>query len=254
MIRASMNLLTPMSIITSFSDFFRQSDRELSSVDALTSSIEVAARMLMETHVIELIPVLGLAVKGLKVKDAVSDHLLANKLTAFLQGTGTLSREERECAAEGLFKDKRSAQKSGEKLLMVLDRMTDAVKPELLGKLFKRFAGGYIDTVQLRRLSMAVEVGFVDDFQDLLNPSQEETLSDEDIQDCRRRLVHTGLTAIHVYRSGGGKVLTHFQFTKLGLLFYEVVNGKPPSLACDIKFALTNELNLEDVRRSVRKI
>lgn len=242
-----------MSIVATFTKFFEYSDKELNTVEALTSSVEIATHLVIESRIAEAIPVLGLVVKAFKARASLSDHLLARKLSGFLEGTGELSAKERQIAAE-MFSDDKRAQMSGEKLVMLLDRMTDSHKPVILGKLFKRFTIGLINVDQLRRLAMSVETGYVDDLKDLLHPLQEESLSYEDIQDCRRRLVHTGLTAVHVYQNGSGEILTYFQFTKLGLLFYELVNEHPPSLACDKTFALQNALPLQQIQRSTHRI
>ena len=236
-----------MNVITGFTDFFSRSDREFNTVEALTSSVEVATRLLLETHIVEAIPALGLVVKLMRAKNATSDHLLARKVEGFLQGTGKLTAQQREAAVHEMFEDRDEAQRAGEHLVMMLDRVTDTEKPTYLGKLFRHFASGRIDHDQLRRLSMAVENGFMDDLKHLLHPLQEERLSAEEIQDCRRRLMHTGLTSMHVYRHPGRGVVAYYQLTKTGMLFYELVNGRTPSLSIDTLFALENDIDLDTV-------
>lgn len=191
----------------------------------LTMSVgEFAVDTVTKGDVLEAVPFVNLAFKALKAKDSISDAMFKNKLVLFVNGIGELSEEERRKVAEHFLRDE--GKKAGETLLLVLDRLTDLDKPELLGFLFKEFANGRLTAEQLRRLTVAVDVGFADDLRDLLDEQLQGT--SERSQDCRRRLVPTGLTFLHV--AGGLDVAGEmtYHFTELGRLFYSLVHKTQP--------------------------
>lgn len=207
-----------------FTSFFSSLDREHPVLEAVLTTAEAVTHAVAKSQLVEVIPFVGAAVKLLQAKDSIADRLYAAKLASFIRGVGTFDQAARDQAAAHLLRHGNA--KLGDTLLLVLDRMTDLDKPELLGLLFKAFAKGELTAPQLRRLAVAVDVGFADDLRELLDPHA--VLSAQQVQDCRRRLVPTGLTAIHVDSVPGGAVLTSYHFTELGVLFYKLVNGKAP--------------------------
>lgn len=189
---------------------------------ALTVS-EVIADANVADATLEAIPFVDLVFKVLKAKDAIADALYARKLVGFIRGIGDLSDFDRNRIAEELIGDEGT--KVGETLLLVLDRVTDLEKPELLGFLFRQFSEKRITGPQLRRLSEAVDAGFADDLQVFLDPDQ--SFSEAEIQDCRRHLTHTGLTVLTVL-TGWDAGPTRYDLTDLGELFFELVRDFGP--------------------------
>jgi hypothetical protein len=185
---------------------------------------EFAADTVTKGDVLEAVPFVNIAFKALKAKDSIADAMFANKLVLFVNGIGELSEEELRSAKEQFLRD--DGKKAGETLLLVLDRITDLDKPELLAFLFKQFVNGELSAEQLRRLSVAVDVGFADDLRELLTPMAGR--SEEEAQDCRRRLMPTGLTSIHIGSGYGNAGESSYHYTELGALFFRLVNGFPP--------------------------
>jgi len=199
-----------------------KNDRPL--LDLTMTVGEFAVDTITKGEVLEAVPFVNLAFKALKAKDSVADAIYANKLVLFVNGIGELTDDELAKASEQLLQD--DGKKAGETVLLVLDRITDLDKPELLGFLFKQFAVGLLTSEQLRRLSIAVDVAFGDDLRDFLDP--EARRSQEQEQDCRRRLVPTGLTFLHIASGFGVGGDSSYHFTVLGSLFYSLVNEFPP--------------------------
>jgi hypothetical protein len=185
---------------------------------------ELAADTATKGDLLEAVPFVSLAFKALKAKDSISDAMFANKLVLFINGIGELSDDERGRPREKFLQD--GGKKAGETLLLVLDRVTDLDKPELLAFLFKQFVNELISSEQLRRLCVAVDVGFADDLRDLLTP--EAGRSEQEKQDCRRRLMPTGLTAIHIGNRYDDLAESSYHYTELGALLFRLVNGYPP--------------------------
>jgi len=76
-----------------------------------------------------------LAKAGIAIKDA----LLFRKLIVFLKETSSVPEEDRKKIVESL-NDSRTAEKFGEKLIILLERMDSSQKSSLLGKTFRILA------------------------------------------------------------------------------------------------------------------
>jgi hypothetical protein len=208
-----------------FIKLLNKPEKDRPMLDVTVGAGELAAEMLTNEAVLEAVPIVSFAVNALKAKDSVVDAIYANKLVRFVNGIGELTKEDIQLAREKFLRD--DGKKAGETLLLVIDRLTDLDKPELLGFLFKQFIMGHITSEQMRRLSVAVDVAFGDDLRDLLDP--ESKLSNEQMQDCRRRLAPTGLTFLFVASGFGVGGESSYHFTVLGKVFYQLVNGEAPN-------------------------
>lgn len=187
-------------------------------MEATLTAAEVVADVAMKGHLLEAIPFVGMAFKSLKALDTVRDVLYAEKLRRFLDGVGPgLSAAE----LARLQDDAGEARKAGETLLLILDRLTDLDKPELLGHLVRQFAAGRIEAIELRRLAVAVDVGFADDLRELLRPDDVT-----DPQEVRERLVAAGLARIHIGLTHNSDGDVTYHLTELGSLLFHVVNGE----------------------------
>ena len=203
-----------------FIKLFAEPKKDRPVLDLTLTVGELAADTVMKGDVLEAVPFVGLAFKALKAKDTVSDALYARKLVGFVNGIGDLAPKEREKAAAQLLKQ--DAQVAGETILLVLDRITDLDKPELLGLLFKHFALGRMTSEQLRRLAVAVDSAFGDDLRDFLWKPPEST--EEDVQDCLRRLAPSGLTFLNF--EPGTIRMPKYHFTELGTFLFGLVLGE----------------------------
>jgi hypothetical protein len=207
-----------------FAKLLKQPKKDRPVLDFAMTTGEVMADVATKGEVFALVPGVNWAFKALKAKDAIADAIYAKKLVEFINGIGEFSDDERAKAAAQF--EKAGATKAGETVLLVLDRITDLDKPALLGFLFRCFATGKLTAQQLRRLCVAVDFGFADDLLDLLDPDAK--LSKEEVQDCRRRLVPTGLTSLHIASGFGVGGESSHHYTRIGVLFFKLINGTDP--------------------------
>lgn len=207
-----------------FIKFLKQPKQDRPLLELTMTAGEQVVDAAIAGHVLEAVPFVDYAFKALKAKDSIADAMFRNKLVLFVNGIGQLSNEELRKAKNEFLKDE--GKKAGETLLLVLDRITDLDKPELLGFLFKQFVNGRLTPEQLRRLTVAVDVGFGDDLRDLLDPNLQA--AGERTEDCRRRLVPTGLTFLHVAVGLDVAGQMSYHFTALGRLLYELVHKVAP--------------------------
>lgn len=209
-----------------FLKILRKPKKDRPVLDLAMTAGEVVSDTLTKGDALEAIPIVNLALKVVKAKDSIADSIYASKLVGFVNGIGDFTSEEREKAAAQFLKD--DATKAGETVLLVLDRITDLDKPALLGFLFKQFAIGHITSEELRRLAVAVDIAFADDLRDFLTPRSQQVGSEEQQEDCRRRLTPTGLTFLHIEGGGfdAGSEPKYYS-TRLGAAFFQLVNGSP---------------------------
>jgi hypothetical protein len=85
-----------------------------------------------------------------------------------LQELNGFPQEAREKLRAKAAESPEEAEKVGNTLLLVIERVSDLDKPRLLGQLFIAYLDSVISADDLRRLVHAVDVAFVDDLQKLL--------------------------------------------------------------------------------------
>jgi hypothetical protein len=96
----------------------------------------------------------------------------------------------------------------GETALLVIDKLSDLNKAELLGFYFACFLGGHLDQYQFKRISAAIDSAFIDDIHTFLNSGRDELLSKKQFMVS---LFSSGITAI----TAGKKI------SKSGELYFE---------------------------------
>lgn len=192
-------------------------------LDAVATTAEVIADAAMRGDVLEAIPFVNLAVKALKGRDSIRDAFYAEKLVGFVKGIGELTPEDVLRMRQKLSDDD-EARKAGETLLLVLDRLTDLDKPELLGFVFRQFADGKFSSTELRRLAVAIDMAFADDLRIVLHRGYEERQA---LEDAKERLVAAGLARLRFGEGLKDESVVRYVSTPLGQLLFHVVNGFP---------------------------
>lgn len=187
-------------------------------LDLTMSTTELVMDLANKGDLLEAIPFANTVFKILKAKDSIADSIYANKLVGFIRGIGNLDENQKENLSNNLLKE--DAAKIGETLLLVLDRINDLDKPELLGFLFSCFASGQLNSEQLRRLVVSVDVAFSDDLADFLELDGKSNEIEQ--QACLRRLLPSGLTYFDVrFEEKSG---CSYHATELGMLFFKLKN------------------------------
>ncbi|MDO9372658.1 MAG: hypothetical protein Q7U07_08750 [Gammaproteobacteria bacterium] len=178
-------------------------------VEAALESSEVIADALMHGDVLAEVPLIGTAIKICKAADAIRDRAFAIKLMRFVQNLEDITEEQKQKLKKKMSGGDNEAQKVGETLLFVLERVTDLDKPILLSHLFLAYVDGVISSEELRRLSQAVDSAFGDDLHKLLTSQNPPDKSEEP---WMQYLVASGLT----------RLVAGQTFDEIGKLYYEV--------------------------------
>ncbi|MFZ2161090.1 MAG: hypothetical protein WAW02_02625 [Sideroxyarcus sp.] len=169
------------------------SSKDRPIVEAILEGGEVVADILMRGELLAEIPLIGTAIKVCKAADSIRDRAFAIKLSNFVLNLEGISEEQKDKLKEKMGAGTEEAQKVGETLFFILDRVTDLDKPILLSQIFLAYIDGVVSSEYLRRLCQAVDTAFPDDLQEFL--IAEVTLQKSDDR-WMRYLVPSGLTRL----------------------------------------------------------
>jgi hypothetical protein len=145
-------------------------------LEASLENIEAIIEGVSYVDVLIDVPVIGTAFKVLRGADAFRDKLFAAKISRFLKQLDKIPQSDIEKMRKKIADSPKESEKVGSTLLMVLDKVSDLDKPELLGKLFIAYLDNVISVDDLRRLIHAVDVAFVDDLLELIRSSPSDPL------------------------------------------------------------------------------
>jgi len=171
----------------------RQDSKDRPIVEAVLESGELIVDVLMHGDVLADIPFIGTAIKWCKAKDSIKDYAFASKLAQFVQNLEGISQEQRNGLKEKMNAGTEEAQKIGETLFFVLERVTDLDKPSLLAKIFLAYVDEIITGEELRRLCQAVDTAFSDDLQQLIDV---QLVPPKSAEPWMQHLVASGLTRL----------------------------------------------------------
>ncbi|HVY06389.1 MAG TPA: hypothetical protein VHB46_10485 [Burkholderiales bacterium] len=170
-------------------------DRPL--LEATMQNAEAAFDLATDNEAVRAIPIIGTAFKVAKGIDDLRSRAFAAKLANFVTAKELQTAKARDKLKNGIAESPEEAQKLGESLFLVLERMTDMEKPALLARLFAGYLDDRITSIELRRLAQAVDSAFVDDLKILESWSDKKAYIgglDLDEDKWRTNLLVTGLT------------------------------------------------------------
>ncbi|MCP5304361.1 MAG: hypothetical protein H6953_02850 [Chromatiaceae bacterium] len=177
-------------------------------LEASLEGAEALADSLIENEVVKNIPVVGTAIKIVSGTLDLREKLFVSKVQRFVQEIECLSKEEKWKFRRSVLSDEESMRRAGEAALLVLDKLSEMKKAELLGFYFACFLAGRLDQIQFRRVAAAIDTAFLDDLEEFLVLGADEQSSQKHYMES---LVSSGLTIITAGRT----------YADSGELFYE---------------------------------
>jgi hypothetical protein len=124
---------------------------------------EAALDSLINNEVIKDIPLIGTCVRLARATMSIPDLIFAKKVERFISVINSIPPERREQFHNRLETEAGLRRKTGELVVLTLDRSEDLQKAAIIGKLFSHFITGEISLDILRRLMFAVDRAFIDD-------------------------------------------------------------------------------------------
>ncbi len=177
-------------------------------LEASLEGAEAIVDSLVESEIIKSIPVVGTALKVISGSLDLRDKIFLSKVQRFIQEIEAISKDEKLKFKQNVTSDKESMTSVGEASLLILDKLSDLKKAELLGFYFSCFLSGHLDQYQFRRIASAIDMAFIDDIEKFLEQGTDELLSQKMFMEA---LFSSGLTVISAGKS----------WNDSGELFYE---------------------------------
>lgn len=179
----------------------------------------------LEEGVLKEIPMLKGIIACHKTWEAIHDQLFLRKVATFLLACPRFTEAEKEKFLEEHLKDTKHVNRLSDSIVLILDRLDDLEKPQMVAKAFAALVRSEIDLGTFRRIAAAIDIGFVKDLEQLIRvplPTADQMKS------LFPRLVRTGLTWIHgpTVPGEGGMARTQYQVSELGLVFIKCMNGQ----------------------------
>lgn len=201
-----------------------QNPKDRPVVEAALESGEAVTDILMRGEVLAEIPLIGTAIKICKAADSIRDRAFAIKLSRFVMNLESITKEQKNKLKEKMNAGTDEAQKVGEALFFVLERVSDLNKPLLLSKIFLAYIDDVVSSEELRRLCQAVDTAFADDLQQLLTIDSVPEMAKEPWMFC---LVTSGLTRLVGSGMLGDMGNLYCEITPLGQKLKHIIITQP---------------------------
>jgi hypothetical protein len=129
--------------------------------------LDVAFSKMTAAAIFSEIPVLDMFGRVYGIFNSVRDDLFLRTIVRFLKGCGNLTEEEKAKFQKQLKTDPASRRRAGENLLLILDRLDNFEKAELIGKVFAAKVRGEIDEDMFYRLATVITNASIVDLKNL---------------------------------------------------------------------------------------
>lgn len=168
----------------------------------LAEYAELGLDAVLDEGVLRDIPVVGTLVALARAGVGIRDRLFAKKLLRFLLALDKAPQEERREQIERLASDMKERQHVGEQLILLLDRMNDMRKAEILAFAFEALLREEIDRAQFQGLAQVI---------DMINPDLIPVYAQRRSRGFCQRIEPNAETA-HFFQCG----LVTIRFAKIG--------------------------------------
>ncbi len=192
--------------------------KERPLLEAVLENTEVIVDQFISNDLVKDIPLVGTALKSCKAVADIRDKLFLAKISRFLTELNSVRPEVKEVLKGKMTNNPEEAKKVGEVVLLVLDKMSDLEKPEILAKVFLAYIYDQVTFDDLRRITEAVTQAFVDDLRTLID---KDSIPDKSQEAYLRYLTSTGLTEIVSKESYDEAGNLYYELTELGRKFLE---------------------------------
>lgn len=202
-------------------------DQSISSdlVDGSIDIAEVGLEQLLGEGFLGALPGIGTFVKLLKGAQNIHDRIFVAKVAKFMFSLPALKEQEINKFVDKIHNDNKFKIKTGETLLLILDRIDDLEKPLYISKIFYYFITGTISFSDFKRLSFAVDQSYIDDLKFLCFGA--ENHPNEESVGYLNNLIRSGL-AENDYGplTMGGTTKPNIKISRYGEMLRAVMNDE----------------------------
>lgn len=143
--------------ITRIEDSLLNSIGDSQIIDSIADVAEQVLDNFLKDGFIKDIPILGHILKLWRGGKDISSYLFTKKLLRFLGPMSKIPENERQNFLIELSNDLDHRKEVGEHLLLLLERMDDLQKPEILAQIFSHYIEGKISYIEFKELGYAVD-------------------------------------------------------------------------------------------------
>ena len=165
----------------------------------------------------EMVPVINKMYKAIKIYTSVRDYMFRRKIESFIFHFYSLPKSTIDSIKSELKRSPEQAQRIGEHVLAILESYNDLQKARLLAELLAALMSKYIDFIEFKRLSHAINIAYVDDTERLIST---EVIPD-DMTDWMGALAGSGLSYFH--NDGTWKGVDKFKISQIGQKFRDAI-------------------------------
>jgi len=155
--------MKPKTLAPSLVDSFTEFDPAQITPDLL----EVTLDHLLDNAIIKDIPIVRTIAGIFKATVSIRDRALVKKLVKFLSSLNSVSTKARLQFKAKIDVDEKYKINVGEKLLLILERLDDMSKPNLIAHAFQAYIEEQIDFNMFQRLACAIDRSFYPDLMSL---------------------------------------------------------------------------------------
>jgi len=146
--------------------------------DLVETAAEAGLDAVLEQDVLKQIPVFGILIKIASLGATLRDRLFARKLLRFLREIADIPQDKRNEFAQKLD-SKKEKRRAGESILLLLERLDDMKKPEIIGRIVRLAILGEIDFDTSMKLSAMVDRSYISDLVLLPQAERGKGIPDE---------------------------------------------------------------------------
>jgi hypothetical protein len=198
------------------------SSRSLVAAELAADVLEPAFDTLLTLDILKELPVLGSAVKIAELARTVRDRIFTTKVARFVTQVGDLSDTE---SASMLYELKRDAElrlRVSETVLLILDRLDELPKAQLVAKAFRAYLRQRLSLSDFRRVCQVINAAFLDDLVAFVALPKAQDLSASQL-----RAVLAGVGLAQSSQNGvvtGSLSRISVRVSPLGELFWRTMN------------------------------
>ena len=169
-----MDIVSGESIEISLIDSVSKDDLK----ELVVTAAEAGLGSVLEQEALKQIPVFSSLIKIGSLGINLRDRLFAKKLLRFLREIGDIPQDKRIAFAQEL-NSKKQKRRAGESILLLLDRLDDMKKPEIIGRIVRLAILGKIDFETSMKLSAMVDRSYISDLSLLPEAERGKGIPDE---------------------------------------------------------------------------
>lgn len=188
-------------------------------IDGSADILEYGIDFFTENEAVKDFPIIGIAVKiGFAVK-SISDRIFLKKMERFLFEYSAVTSLEKSILHKKIQLSDAVKKKTGEAVILLLDRFSDLNKPYFLAQCFSAYIEGRLLFDDFIRLGNAIDLSHSSDLYDFIKTPNNQMILD--------RLLRTGMAEISknasaMTQSGSSPIMLNTAKTELGEKFIEL--------------------------------